>query len=285
MKSTPNMDTAMDIDTSPPNSALASPSQRPLPPSPPEPTPSIFFSLPRELRDRVYTYLLTSPAPLSWPTERFTHHLTPALLLTSRLLHAEASSVLYAENTFAFTHPSDCNMFGWAHNLALAKQITSLHLWVRDRDLRGLWTAYLSSTLSYRSLSADFPALRVVHICFRSGWWGAVEGDATDRFLRWQADPKLRELCLSLERVLVGDRVVRVSCVYRVPARDVQSLLLQFPERLNRLGMDGVVRTGWERFGAGAGAMGVAGSGERGREEGRGLDVALELCPVEPVLG
>lgn len=84
------------------------------PPSPPN-EPSLFLTLPAELRNEIYGLVLTTPyAPTLRKLSTRGHvsdyilpklHLTPALLRTCRQIHSEAHSILYATNTFA-AHPS-----------------------------------------------------------------------------------------------------------------------------------------------------------------------------------
>lgn len=60
------------------------------------------FTLPLEIRLLIYHFALTSPLPISLFTSPSTSPktLVPALLLTCKRLHAEASHLLYTTNTF-----------------------------------------------------------------------------------------------------------------------------------------------------------------------------------------
>lgn len=138
---------------------------------------SPLFKLPRELRDRIYAYALVSNQAIWWPCAKFEHGINLALLSTSRAIYREATEVLYRENRFMFLHPSDANMF--RHTMSPAPSaslpgypslITTLCFRIRDRDVR-IWTGYLGSTMTSRSLLHDFPNLRHLWIFYRSGGW------------------------------------------------------------------------------------------------------------------
>ena len=69
---------------------------------------SLFFTLPRELRDEIYGYLLTSSTPITvlkaW-TQRYNRYrgdLNPTILSTCRQAAAEGTRVLYSTNTFQY---------------------------------------------------------------------------------------------------------------------------------------------------------------------------------------
>ncbi|KAK5160243.1 hypothetical protein LTR04_004712 [Oleoguttula sp. CCFEE 6159] len=170
------------------------------------------FRLPRELRDKIYTYALTSDQPFWWPVEHCTQHLAPALLATSRTIYAETAPLLYSANRFMFSHPSDCNMFRFTMDQKHVQATTNICLRIRSQDVR-LWTAYLGSTSPVRSLTHDLPALRVLWIFFRSSAWNHAH-DPIENYKSWQFDPRLRELCLSLEHKTKAE--ARVICCHRV---------------------------------------------------------------------
>ncbi|KAI9660652.1 MAG: hypothetical protein M1821_010004 [Bathelium mastoideum] len=220
------------------NDALTTPSQE-TPPVPPlhmdgvkgasdHHDPSPLFRLPRELRDRIYTYALTSTQPFIWPCEHSNHGLNPALLAVSKTLYREAAPILYAANKFMFSHPSDANMFVHIMDEHYASTITNICLRVRDRDLR-LWTAYLGSTTPYRSLRADLPRLRMLWIFFRSTAWNHLS-DPAENFRNWQLEPKLRDLCMSLEDRT--DAEVRVICCHRVNRAHFEQLRQEYAKEL-----------------------------------------------------
>ncbi|KAF2652925.1 hypothetical protein K491DRAFT_603909 [Lophiostoma macrostomum CBS 122681] len=134
---------------------------------------SLLLSLPRELRDRIYTFALTSPYPFWWPQPTSTRHgLALGLLTTSRQVFEEAAPILYAGNKFLFTHPSDCNIFRVVASPKYSALITSVYFRIREKDLR-LWTAYLGSTKEERSLKEDLPKLKTMWIFLRAGTIGA----------------------------------------------------------------------------------------------------------------
>lgn len=128
---------------------------------------SLLLSLPRELRDRIYTFALTSPSPFWWPTPHTSHHLSPALLAVSRAVYHEAAPLLYSSNKFLFTHPSDCNMFRIITS-PFSAHMTSVCFRIREKDLR-LWTGYLGSSSTVRSLRHDLPKLKSLWVFLRCG--------------------------------------------------------------------------------------------------------------------
>ncbi|KAH6857410.1 hypothetical protein BKA58DRAFT_325222 [Alternaria rosae] len=139
----------------------------------PDPSFSLLLSLPRELRDRVYTYALVSNTPFLWPggapesVYSKHRHVSVNLLRTNRQVHDEAVNILYAQNKFLFTHPSDCNIFRVVTSPASAN-ITSVYFRIKDRDLP-LWTAYMGSKKEERSLRGDLPKLKSLWVFLRLG--------------------------------------------------------------------------------------------------------------------
>ncbi|KAF2231981.1 hypothetical protein EV356DRAFT_506165 [Viridothelium virens] len=218
--------------------ALATPPQEtpPVPPThsetskgiPDRHNPSPFFRLPRELRDKIYAYALTSSQPFIWPSEHSTHGLHPALLATSKAAYKEAAPILYSHNKFMFSHPSDANMFVHIMSREHAAAITNICLRIRDRDLR-LWTGYLGSTTSFRSLRADMPSLKMLWIFFRSTAWNHLS-DPVENFRHWQSEPKLKDLCMNLEGRT--DAEVRVICCHRVNRVHFEHLKQEFAKEL-----------------------------------------------------
>ncbi|KAH9204274.1 hypothetical protein DL95DRAFT_398665 [Leptodontidium sp. 2 PMI_412] len=70
--------------------------------------PNNFLSLPRELRNLIYAYVLVDEEYIDLGT--WIHHpLSPQLLRTNKTIHDEAAEVLYAYNRFNFTmsYPDD----------------------------------------------------------------------------------------------------------------------------------------------------------------------------------
>ncbi|KAF1995632.1 hypothetical protein P154DRAFT_526208 [Amniculicola lignicola CBS 123094] len=135
---------------------------------------SLLLSLPRELRDKVYFYALTSALPFWWPTPQTPtrHSLALGLLTTSRQVYEEAAPILYQYNKFLFTHPSDCNIFRVVASPKYSAQITTVYFRIRDKDHR-LWTAYLGSKVQERSLKHDLPKLKNLWIFLRCSHVGA----------------------------------------------------------------------------------------------------------------
>jgi hypothetical protein len=137
----------------------------------PDPSFSLLLSLPRELRDRVYTYALVSQTPLLWPVTApesiYSKHrnVSVNLLRTSKQVHDEAVNILYAQNKFLFTHPSDCNIFRVVTSKA-SVNITSVYFRIKDKDL-ALWTAYMGSRKEERSLRGDLPKLKNLWVFLR----------------------------------------------------------------------------------------------------------------------
>lgn len=135
---------------------------------------SRLFSLPREIRDRIYLFCLTARDGecVEWPNtpEAKPQHMAPQLLRTCKLIYAESVSVLYTSNRISFAHPSDANMFVRAIASPIGT-VTFLNLHVKAQDTKTLWTAYLTSTDRTRSLKADFPNLKELVIRFKSNKW------------------------------------------------------------------------------------------------------------------
>jgi len=100
-------------------------------------TPSPFLALPAELRQKIYTHLLTTPHPIRGPLARGTqtYALHTSILRTSRLIHTEARSIFFSHNTFVITSlpslslASDDNGSGafepplQPHDLALVRRL------------------------------------------------------------------------------------------------------------------------------------------------------------------
>lgn len=224
---------------------------------------SILFRLPKELRLRIYSYCLTTKYSVLWPTDRLALDLHPKLLQTCSTIMDEAAPVLYS-NMLHFTHPSDANMFLWAHNPTLGRTVTKLLFQIRDRDVRHFWSEYLGSTRPERSLLNDFPNLRTLHVQFRSGFLHSVGGNLHERFERWEGDRAFRELCLSLEGRVPDACDVRVLVCCRLVLEDARALAMTFPDDLSRVrdfGTDKrfVVRTEWRKVFRAEAAMEIEG--------------------------
>ncbi|KAI8932879.1 hypothetical protein NX059_010359 [Plenodomus lindquistii] len=131
---------------------------------------SLLLSLPRELRDRVYTAALTAPYLFSWPGKppaKVKYDVSVNLLRANRQVYDEAVGILYSQNKLLFTHPSDLNIFRVIAAPA-SHNITSVYFRIREKDL-GLWTSYLSSKNRERSLKADIPKLKSLWLFMRCG--------------------------------------------------------------------------------------------------------------------
>jgi len=163
---------------------------------------SRLFSLPREIRDRIYLFCLTARAGecVEWPNmpQARPLHMVPQLLRTCKLIYAEATSVLYTSNRLSFAHPSDANMFVRAMSSPIGT-VTFLNLHIKAQDTR-LWMPYLTSADKTRSLKADFPSLKELVIRYKSNkWQHALPVDANLR--HWADDLRLDELIKGLGHV------------------------------------------------------------------------------------
>ncbi|KAJ4410037.1 hypothetical protein N0V91_002046, partial [Didymella pomorum] len=137
-----------------------------------DPSFSLLLSLPRELRDRVYTFALTSPYPFWWPGQApMKHNVGVGLLQTNKQVYDEAAPVLYTGNKFLFTHPSDCTVFRVVASRH-AEGIHSVYFRIREKDLP-LWTKYLGSKREDRCLKHDLPNLKSLWIFLRCGSAGS----------------------------------------------------------------------------------------------------------------
>jgi hypothetical protein len=82
---------------------------------------SPLFRLPREVREIIWAYCLVGQWPILWPSETNDTGLAVQLLRVCHTIYNEAAPILYSNNTLNFQHPSDANMFHWAHNERLGK--------------------------------------------------------------------------------------------------------------------------------------------------------------------
>lgn len=85
--------------------ALDTKSHSTMPSSTSSSSSSPFLTLPAEIRQKIYTHLLTAPHPIRGPVARGnqTYSLHTAILRTSRLIHTEARSIFFSHNTFVIT--------------------------------------------------------------------------------------------------------------------------------------------------------------------------------------
>jgi hypothetical protein len=163
---------------------------------------SRLFSLPREIRDRIYLFCLTARAGecVEWPNmpQARPLHMAPQLLRTCKLIYAEATSVLYTSNRLSFAHPSDANMFVRAISSPIGT-VTFLNLHIKAQDTR-LWMPYLTSADKIRSLKADFPCLKELVVRYKSNkWQHALPVESNLR--HWADDLRLDELIKGLGHV------------------------------------------------------------------------------------
>jgi hypothetical protein len=166
---------------------------------------SLLYTLPRELRDRIFAYCLTSHdnLPIEWPSLWRPYGLQPQLLRTCKIIRDEAGPMLYTLNAQMFHHPSDANIFVRAFiSPVLGKQITHLNLHIKAQDTR-LWTPYLTSTDPVRSVKADFPALKELSIRYRSNKW-QHQAPIETNMKHWADDSKLDEITNGLRHVFLG---------------------------------------------------------------------------------
>ena len=178
----------------------------PVPELPDSVADSRLFTLPREIRDRVYQFCLTAQdsKPVEWPTLRKAFGLQAQILRTCNIIYHEAAPLLYSLNTLTFHHPSDANMFVRATSSPLyARNIVHLSLHIRAQDTR-LWMPYLTSTDHKRSLHADFPALRDLNVRFRSTKWSHNLSPDNNMKL-WHEDARLDEVIDGLRHIFLPD--------------------------------------------------------------------------------
>ncbi|SMR46372.1 unnamed protein product [Zymoseptoria tritici ST99CH_1E4] len=166
---------------------------------------SLLFELPREIRDRVYSYCLTSRLnlPIEWPSLWRPYDLQPQLLRTCKIIRDEAGPLLYTLNAQMFHHPSDANIFVRAFTSPVfGQQITHLNLHIKAQDMR-LWMPYVTSTDPVRSVKADFPALKELEIRYRSNKWRMEQSVETNMRI-WSDDSRLEEIMDGLRHVFLG---------------------------------------------------------------------------------
>jgi len=169
---------------------------------------SLMFTLPREIRDRVYGFCLTAQNGLAveWPPlpgAKTSYDLQPQLLRTCKIIHDEAAPLLFSGNNLTFHHPSDANMFvrALASPALSGRFITHLSLHIKATDTR-LWMPYLTSTDAHRSLKADFTAIRELNVRYRSNKWN--HSLSPDQNLKnWSEDSRLDEVVDGLRQVFI----------------------------------------------------------------------------------
>lgn len=170
---------------------------------------SPFFKLPREIRDRIYTYCLSSRdgVPVEWPSPPPWQHMNiydlhPQLLRICNIIHREAAPLLYTLNNMTFHHPSDANVFVRAFaSPVYGRQISKLSLHIKAQDMR-TWMPYLTSADDARSLKADFSNLKELGVRFRSNKWNARESPENN-LKAWCEDNRLDEVIDGLRHVFM----------------------------------------------------------------------------------
>lgn len=164
---------------------------------------SLLFDLPREIRDRIYSYCLISterPA-IEWPASPpVSLNTWPQLLQTCKVIFSEAAQVLYSNNTLVFSHPSDANVFVRAICSRLyTGLISNIEFQMRAQDTR-LWAPYLTSQNQSRSLRYDFPSLRELTLLYKSNKWHQ-HAPLANNVRSWSDDRALRETIESLRNM------------------------------------------------------------------------------------
>lgn len=167
---------------------------------------SLLFNLPREIRDRIYTFCLASDynAPVEWPplpaAANVRSALLPQLLRTCKIIYTESAPILYSINCLTFHHPSDANMFVRAIASPIyTRYIGTLSFHIKAQDTR-LWMPYLTSTDRSRSLKADFPNVRELGVRYRSNKWHHT-GTTEQNMRAWVEDSRLDEVIDGLRHV------------------------------------------------------------------------------------
>ncbi|CAK3859213.1 Hypothetical predicted protein [Lecanosticta acicola] len=203
---------------------------------------SLLFELPREIRDRIYAFCVTSRdgLPVEWPRPRDAparYGIQAQLLRTCRIVHDEAASLLYTLNNLTFHHPSDANMFvhAFASSPLYGRQVTNLSLHIKAQDTR-MWMPYLTSTDQVRSLRADYPNLKELGVRFRSNKW-QHQNPPEANLKQWSEDSRLEEVMSGLrhaflpsdpqERTPINERefqeyIARNAAAFRDAAENTQ---------------------------------------------------------------
>ncbi|KAF2480875.1 hypothetical protein BDY17DRAFT_312687 [Neohortaea acidophila] len=164
------------------------------------------FLLPREIRDRVYSFCLTSQngQQVEWPSAMKSYTTQPQLLRTCKIIYDEAGPLLYSLNALTFHHPSDANMFVRAiASQPMAQHTTRVNLHIKAQET-SLWTRYLSSRDPIRSLKCDFPGLRELQVKYRSNKWSHTQTPHSN-MKTWSYDENLDQLINGFREVFLPD--------------------------------------------------------------------------------
>lgn len=119
-----------------------------------------FFSLPQEVRNRIYENLLSSKRqiiPYCRPAAQST--LTPSILRTCRQVGSEASTALYTKNTFLISNPTQESYWLTKIGRANIKRLKTLRIFPDAvYDSKGPWCQLL------RLLAREATGLRHIYI-------------------------------------------------------------------------------------------------------------------------
>ncbi|KAL9014904.1 MAG: hypothetical protein Q9173_000459 [Seirophora scorigena] len=156
--------------------------------------PSSFLDLPAEIRNDIFRLLLTHTTPivarscndLKPPQSVSSLGLYPNICLASRAVHAEASWILYGENTFQ-AHPTFLTSSTFAidhrrsvHSWRCVEQIRRWHVRVRlDCD-----PFYTSQVVVETFTGADALEVEVFRASWGMGGYGALEAFTKVRGVR-----------------------------------------------------------------------------------------------------
>lgn len=191
--------------------------------------------LPPELRQRIWQYCLANGDAISWPfKDKPARNTTPAVLHLCRTIKSEAERVLYESNVMFFKHPSDCNMFLYAHNEHLSRFTRRMLVHVGDRDL-ALWTPYFSSTSPHRSLLHDYPNLQELYVIVRASYpLSNNQHGIVEAYQKWLPNQILIGLCGSLQSRAESGLRVRILFVRLAVATDELILQERYPNDFDR---------------------------------------------------
>lgn len=164
-------------------------------------------------------YVLTSSTPFLWPVEQFSRDLSPALLRACKQIHEEAGSLLYRNNAFTFSHPSDLTVFRHIMDKRFTVLMSQVTFYIKPRTFERIWRSYIVHKRPQRSLYNDLPLLKTLTVVLEGSWWHN----------RWHPETNLKEwfnhdvtfsgLCATLDTVAV-DRAgteVKIICRQRIP--------------------------------------------------------------------
>lgn len=156
-------------------------------------------------------HLLRSVVSIRWPSAKFDHGLTPAVLQTCAPLYQVACPILYRKNVFDFCQPSDVTVFRSIMDAHNATKITEATFRIRDRNFDKVWRGYFKSEDPDRSFRADLPNLKRLVVVLLGSWWNP-HLDAEENFKDWHRMREFRDLgCL-----LANIAGVEATIIHRV---------------------------------------------------------------------